>query len=221
MTGIMFDHEDLLQPKQVFIEPINYYAQVVEQRLGEFLLPFQPGVYTHGSVTPVLHANRRYFVQKKTDNGLELFPIDGDLSKITDNIVDDSGNIILSSNFMKNKQMYLSNHPTIPNRGLEIIKCLVDHHLANVSRWSESRGYKNRLCSFFNSDDAVDQVIDDGLLEEICSPLLMRINQFIDEDEWSIYFTRLVAVDLKIEKCIDYRIYEWTVNKRKNNHQND
>jgi hypothetical protein len=56
----------------------------------------------------------------------------------------------------------------------------------------------------------VVELIDEFMLESLCSSLIARVNQFVGEDIWNIYFTKLQAVDLRIEKCVDYRIYDWT-----------
>lgn len=209
MSGINFDSQDLLQPVSLFIEPITHYAELVESQFKSMLVPPPAGVYRYGDVVPVMRADKRYFVQKKTNSGVFLEPIT-DLSKVEESVVDETGKLVLSAHYMKNKQQYLSNAPTIPSRGLEIIKCLIDDHIAKICQWSESQGYYNRLCSFFVSREAVMELIDEFMLESLCSPLIVRVNQFIGDDVWNIYFTKLQAVDLRIEKCIDYRIYDWT-----------
>jgi hypothetical protein len=205
-------NHELLQPLAILIKPVAFYAQLIEQQFNDVLFPPREGVYRLGDVSPVLFANKRYFVQRKMDGRIVLEPIT-DLSKVEESIVDEEGNLILSGHYMKNKQMFLSNQPTVPSRGIEIVKCLIDEHLAKISPWSKSQGYRQRLNSYFKNAAAVHEIVEDGFLERICESLIMSVNDFIGNDVWNMYFTKVVAVDLLIEKSIDYRIYDWTMQR--------
>ena len=39
---------------------------------------------------------------------------------------------------------------------------------------------------------------------------LSQLDQFIKDDNWNIYLSRVKTTSLYIEKTVDYRIYEWT-----------
>lgn len=110
---------------------------------------------------------------------------------------------------MKNKHLYLFPEPTIPARGLCVIKAMIEEHIAKRSPWTNSSGYTNKLKSFFLPDSVYD-IVDEFFLERICESLICRVDNFIGNDVYNIYFTKMVAIDLRVEKCIDYRIYEWT-----------
>lgn len=214
MHAIDLSHNELLQPLAIIVTPIAFYAELIEQQFEHLLRPPIEGIYRVGDITPILYANKRYFIQRKVNNSIVLEPIT-DFSKVEESIVDDSGNLILSAHYMKNKQMYLSNKPSIPTRGLEITKCLVDEHFANISPWAKSQGLKQRLYSFFKDRETGIQVVDEGFLERVCESLMIKINDFIGNDVWNIYTTKIIAVDMLIEKSIDYRIYDWTLQQQK------
>lgn len=213
MSGINFESDTLLEPIAIFIEPICFYADLIEKQFSDLLLPPAPGIYRVGDIQPLLDARRQYFVQKIVDGRIQQNPITN-FSEVEDSVVDETGKLVISAHFMKNKQKYLSNQPTIPARGLEIVRCMIDDHIAKINPWAKSQGYYNRLCGFFSSREAVIEIVDGYLLESLCSSLITRVNQFIGNDEWNIYFTKVHAVDLKIDKHIDFRIYDWTQMKR-------
>lgn len=206
-----FDFTELMKPQAIMIEPVIMYASLIEQQFGHLMYPVKKGIYKAGETYPVITDEKKYFVQKNVNGVLSLEPIT-DFQSIVDSVVDENGKLIIAQHHMKNKDRFLFSEPTIPVRGIGVIKSLVEEHISKLSPWTRSEGYSKRLRAHF-LPEAVYEVVDECFLERVCESLLCKIDNFINTDVWNIYFCKIVAIDLRIEKCIDYRIYDWTLMK--------
>lgn len=211
MSDVDFDFTELMKPQSVFIEPIVMYASLVEQQFGQLMFPNKAGIYRAGEMQPVIVPERRYFFEEKINGVITMKPIT-DFQSVNASVVDENGKLVIAQHYMKNKEKLLFSEPTIPARGILVIKALVEEHIAKRAPHVKSASYSNKLKSYF-LPDAVHEVIEDYFLERICESLLCKVDTFMGNDICNIYFTKIIAIDLCIEKCIDYRIYEWTLMK--------
>lgn len=211
--------EELLKPQSVFYQNILEYAGLIEKQYGHLLRPFQEGIYTVGSFQPLMLSSKQYFLHNVENGIVKKVPI-VDISKVNEAIYDQDGKIVVSAYVMQNKESLCSNTPMLPTRGANIILNLIKYEIAVKSRWERSQGYRMALNNSFTHDSG--EVLDELMLDSFCESLVDQVNSFIGKDNWSIYFTRLVGVDICIEKTTDYRIHEWTIAQlAKNNDEQD
>lgn len=201
-------HTDLLKPTQTFFLPIFTYAVMLERQYGNLLKLPEPGIYKLGEMYPCIIPNKLYFSQRvDKHNKFVTLPITN-FNKVTDAVVDELGKLIIPASIMKNKDQYLSNTPSIPVRGLILIKLLIEKHIEMICRWTNHSTYDNKILSHFKNGGY--ELYNEGHLDKICESLFRQINDFIGNDEWHIYFVKFSGLDIVIEKAIDWRVYEWT-----------
>ena len=201
-------HSDLLKVTQNFFLPIYSHAVMIENQYGDFLKPPEQGIYKAGELFPSIISTKHYFSQRIDKfNRPVLTPITN-FNKVTDAVVDEAGNLIFPFTVMKNKEKYLTNHPTVPSRGLLLIKLMIEKHIESICRWNRYSTFNNKILAHFTNEGY--EIYNEGHIDKICESLFMQLNNFIGLDEWHIYFVKFIGLDILIEKTIDYRVYEWT-----------
>lgn len=201
-------HDELLaNPLEVMFLPVMGYAMLIEQQYGQFLLPPPEGIYRIGEADPCIYPNRMYYTKKEHANGhIERNPIT-DFENAVDKVVDDSDRLIIPEYMMRNKHQYLKQEPTIPVRGIMMVEMLVNNHIATISQYSKYNHFTRKVESQIHPDHL--NLSTDGHLERVCEPLLMQVNNFIGNDNWNIYFVKRIQAEIVVEKCCDYRIYQY------------
>ena len=202
---------EILTPINIQMLAILPYASIIEQTYSDYLLPPKQGIYKFGDLKPSIYNNRMYYVQQKMGNTVIRVPVT-DFNTVEDTIVDEMDRIVIPSFMMKQKTKYLFNTPTIPARGAEIIKLLIEHHLASTSSWANKGNYIEKMCSFFKPENS--EIVEELFLQRLCESLLCQVSNFVGNDSWNVYFVKFLGLDLCIEKCIDYRIYDWTLKEQ-------
>lgn len=205
---IFQSNDQILSPISFQMLSVLSYAAIIEQTYGDYLLPPQPGIYKYGDLNPSIYNGRSYYVQRKNGNEVIRIPVT-DFNTVEETVVDEMDKIIIPAFMMKNKSKNLFNEPTIPARGAKIIKLLIEHHLIRSSPWARKGNYVEKMCAFFKPDHV--DIVEEMYLERLCESLLCQVEEFVGGDNWNIYFVDFKGLDICISKCIDYRIYEWTM----------
>lgn len=211
--------EEILKPQNVFYQHILEYARMIESHYDHLLKPYQEGIYIAGSFEPVIVASKQYFTHVIEKGVTVKVPIK-DISKVNENIYNTDGKIVVPAYVMQNKENLCSNSPFLPTRGALIVLNLIKYEIASISRWENNQGYRMALNNSFTRD--AGEVLDELMVDRLCESLTDQVKDFIGKDTWNIYFTKLIGVDVCVEKCTDYRIHEWTLDQiKKSNHEQD
>ena len=204
-TSSDVEHPDkLLVPDEVFIISIEDDAYNLNNIYGKALKPNPEGVYLSSSLLPVLRPGQELVeaVTGKTYGVDNVMEAKNDLSN-------ESGEVVISSYHLKNKNRYLSTKGFYPVSAIQLLKIVIDKNLRRFCKYSMP--FTIGETSFYQYiTDEYKKNFNQALLEDFSSERLDQIYDFVKKDRWRMYFTRVRRNNLYIEKCVDYRIYEWT-----------
>jgi hypothetical protein len=122
---------------------------------------------------------------------------------------------ILIPQFMlvdKKRNSYLSSDPRLPTRGIKIINAIFRNYLDRFMEWKlHTSDIVCVLYNYFDLDEArEDPCLINGhelykVIHEIEIQLMDNLGDWIGDNRWSIFVTRLDATTLTIEDHGDYR----------------
>lgn len=210
--------EDLEEQMQSFVHPVAVYymrimeiAEQMEVMYSEHMKPYKEGIYVVGRAEPAIEKDKRYF-ERKVVNGKTTHVDITDFNSVQNEVVDEQGNVVITAWQMKNKDRMIGDDPRYPIRGARIVKHIIEQHLATISvRGNRCSYYNGKILAFLKEES--EWLQNEGVLEAMCEGLIKDLQAFIGHDYYNMYFVKFSGYDLKIEKCVDHRIYEWTQNK--------
>ena len=192
------------------INPIEI-AENVERLAREYLQPAKLGFYMKGGTTPVMVDGCYYFKKEVGPNG-ELVEIP--ILKIEDikgNIFNQDAELIISSRNIA----LLSDEPTVPVQGLNMVSAFVQKHLDDHSAWSRKGPTQlEDIWAEYIKPEYLHTEKTHDLVESIAELMIdvrTDVNHFIGNDKWIMHFMRRRGKDLFVEKSIDYRIHQWSI----------
>lgn len=190
---------------------LNDISNYVEKKYNNCLAFPSPGIYKHGDIFPTLINGHQYFVLNDKDKTYTKKVLE-DINKLIDGdyVVDHKGNILLTVRDIQNKYTYLSDSPTVPTVGFDVIKLLIEYYITNKNTYTnESRNIKHSLIRKISARDK-ESIFEELLSDQYIKTLFNNIDQFIGRDIYHVYFLKRVSIsDLLIEKTIDWRAYQW------------
>lgn len=188
---------------------VGYVGFALEREFQNILLPTRRGIYRINGIEPVIPATEKCYVRENTAFGEQLVEIAfDDLGKCKQAIYNKQGKMLLHNLEMARKAHMLSLEPTLPVRGLKLLRDYIDFVISRESRWAKSdyaeqRLYRNNI----NTNADVSNLLDE--LNHTLRSLQRTVYDFIDGGEWNHYRVTINYTDLVIDKCGDYRICEW------------
>lgn len=182
------------------IEPL---ASSIQIRLKEMLAPAPVGTYLQGQLEPVFGPGQAFFVIKDG----QYVPIQS-LDGVTSSVYNAKHQMVISSLYTKNQRTFLSQQPTLPYRGIQIVEGLFKQRLDQFVQWRR-RGSN----SFAWMEKHFDHTLHKSEVEEIGEYYIGEVSDLIGEwlgsYHWNLFFTKLKGSRLTIERCGDYRILDW------------
>jgi hypothetical protein len=188
-------------------------ASHIEEKFKEYLIPFDKGIYIRGKSDAVLRPGNYYYKKEKKEDGTIVETPIMSLSDIVSEVFNQSGDIVVTSKNVKQ----LSEEPTVPTIGMQIIKAFVQKTLDDKSAWlnvwlhRDQASYEEIWREFIKPEYHNDETLND-IVNNIVSTLVdLRTNiiKFIDKDTWLMHFLKVNRGDYYIEKCCDFRIWDW------------
>jgi hypothetical protein len=204
---------EFLTPTGFIILNIGDIASYIERRYGHHIVAPEQGIYIYGQKKPTLKNGVRYIIKSVKDPQEQqkiLQDINDPALNENYKILDESGNEVISSAILKNKQQLLSSYPSFPVVGMEIAKLCIEYYVSKRNIFTNNSHYLiNSIDKKFllNAPEELAQIIIDDIVFE---SVYQQVNQFIDKDVNHVYFFKLTGLtDLIIEKTIDWRAYQW------------
>ena len=220
-----------------FYTNVETHAHIAEQDYDQVLRPNKVGIYRINEHVPVLVPEvtyckkdwvainqlgvgvNRFTTIKCSTTGVEkivkgtyldiLTPVRyEDLGKLNQAIFNTKGQQVVSAFEMKYKSRLLSVGPTLPIRGIRLIRDFVDYVVHNELQWYKSRYLENKLINKNIKPEYIDG-FDIESLYSTFQQLRYQLCDFIGEDQWNHYYVTIHGYDLIVQKCADYRICEW------------
>lgn len=210
----MIDIQDL-KPEAVLCLDISEYAAQIERLCEPFLLPAPKGIYIKNRLYPVLVEGRTYFTEKKVGSGVLFVPIE-DINLVEGSVYSESRKLLIPQRMMSDKARWISDSPILPYRGTEIVKLYAKNQIDNfVSYRKYGSNYLSRVYAHMLPTRTQEEAekLDDVLQQAehtVYEHLRKKINEFIINHDWNIYFVCIKDRILTIERYCDWRIYDWT-----------
>lgn len=182
----------------------DYIHDLIDKYNHTFIDP-DPGIYLVGSDIPLLKHNQAYYSESSY---LTQTPISS-LDDVEEPILNQDGEIIIPKYIMLRKDKMLSSTPFLPVRAFQIVYALVQHVIDQVLPYTPAKDYQKDILQYVKPE--FHHLVTEGYFESILYKLINDIYMFIGSDNWNIYYIKSQRSDLIIEKSIDYRVYDWTL----------
>ena len=180
-------------------------ADTIENLCEGALAEPPSGIYHVGRLEPVMRNGKNYYYREDGESHLVT-----DLNKVTKAVYDEEGKCVVSAIYMRNKERFLSNVPMLPYHGIHIAKELVEAQLDDFVAWRRKTGKTavDVLTRHFRPDfDLEEDLVN--LVLDCCVPITREVNIFLGEHQWNIFFAKLTNSVLRLERCMDWRAWEW------------
>lgn len=184
---------------------LRFCADLVENVCGELLVDPPKGIYHVGQLDPVMVDGKSYFYR----SGTETLQVE-DVNKIDSAVYDANGNCVIPTRYMRDKVKFLANTPLLPYRGILIAKAVAVHQINNFAAYHRSgaRSFADAIRSHFRPEVPIeDELIE--LIENSCAMVRKELMLFLGDHVWNMFFTRRLGTVLRVERCMDWRAWEW------------
>lgn len=164
------------------------------------------GIYLSGSIDPIFYADSKYFWKNDQSVNIPILNIHELLTTFR-TVIDSTEKVIIRGDTLFKQRKFLQTQPDIP---VMAIKAAV----ATIIK------YLNSLCSFTHVNDIsynlyrlvkneYRDLVNNDEFDVIFYDLVSKVQDFVGEDTWHIYFYKVRGTSIIIQKTIDYRIYDW------------
>ena len=201
------DPMSLLVPDSALVVSLKDSALMLHAHMQDKLYPNPPGIYVHGSLMPIVQPSQKMFA---LGTGVPVTYQDLIEGKefTNDEICNEEGMVLIPRSIMQNRSRLLSTGGFYPISAIQTLKHYVDSQLRNLGPYvapftndSMSTKYLKPEFRYYFSEDILRPYVVD---------VIHQAEEFISRDTWRMYFTKVMADDLYIERHVDYRIYDWT-----------
>jgi hypothetical protein len=206
-------NELLTNPVESYIINIETYRDALNS-IADKLIPVK-GLYLNNSYKPLIEFNTNYYVIK--DNAYKLITDIDDIKTTKSNIYIKSNGVyelIYRYDKLKKNMSILTITPTINYSHILVLKEMIDAIITGLLHYKTySAHYKLYNCF---KEEYRDFVRNEDYLT-IFNDLYSDISEFVSDNRWNIYFTKIINNSILIEKSVDYRIYQWTLGQIEDN----
>lgn len=201
----------LTHPEETTVLSLDDYVPVFNKIKNKF--KDVKGLYLSNNYKPLIEFNSIYYVT--IDDKLTLITSIDDIKISKSNIyrkVGDSYDIYMKYTALKKLMPKLVLNPDINYIYVLFLKELVDiiingflsykPYISHIKLYSYT---KEQYWDYLKNEEYIsdfDQLYDD-------------IANIVYKHRWNIYFTKIINNSILIERMVDYRIYDWTLNKVK------
>jgi hypothetical protein len=200
---------DLLVPEAFLPIDTLEYLRYIEHNYPGLFLDNPKGVYKLGRIDPVLTDGNYYY----TKAGLAIQKPIENIDNVFEDVYDANGRIVINAMVMRNKRKFLSNTSQYSYYGVRAINYYVNMIIENHSAYIKNRRYLDKFLSCFKPEYRQDIHLQNIDIDFTLEPLHSVVYAFIAKHPWTIYLTKQLGTMCLIEKTIDYRIYDWTIQK--------
>lgn len=190
--------------EQATVIDLMEHVTAMDTAYQEALIEPPAGIYITGAIEPILLGDRKYFARSGYQNskgaGIDL----RNLFDIKDDILNENGDLVLSFKDIVHKKRFINFAPTIPVTALKVAVGIVEQYLISSCHHSK-RSHPTYRLEYLVKPEFQHLVINDDYIEQFAR-LRDRVMEFIRDDRWQVYYTRLRGTSLIIEKGLDYRV---------------
>lgn len=201
--------ELLRSNKQTYLVDLLEYSLLFEDEpFKSALLPSPKGLYLVGEIDPRLTTDKVYFDPVGLEQGVPFTGLEAILES-SNAVLNESGQVLIPKSSPQYKKKFWSTEPSVPSGALKLIKALIGEHIGSVCRHTRCSVATYHSGAYNYIRPEMTQLLESGQMAELIEKLFDEVNLFIGNDIWHIYFWDLKGTTLKIEKTVDFRIYEY------------
>lgn len=197
------DPDELLEViDEVLIQDCKDAAFAIQREYGQYLAPNPAGVYTRSHLYPVIRADMRiYSALNKRAIRIE------EILDTKEGIVDSAGKVLISARQIASKAVSLSGY--YPVSAMCIIHSAIADRLTKACMIQLPRtiAYARVVYNANATDEIMEAVVERA--QSMLHTSLSAAEEWISKDLWRIYTTSIDKCAVRIEKRMDYRIYDW------------
>lgn len=201
--------------KRRYLFSIEVAAQFIENSLGSILIPYPEGLYFKGHEKPVVQFNQKYYRIDRTPEGALIEVPVMSAADLTGNIFSIDGEVVISRSMLLNGGSLISNKPTVPVYGREIVFAAIQDFLQRIQIYKKNTkcesGFKEiieKLVEPRFQNPANICLIKDHLLEAT-RDIFYDIRQFTTKSGWDVLLVERNRDTVIIDDVGDFRIHEY------------
>lgn len=204
--GIINPNKLLDKIQSVMVIDLLEEVSVLEDELLDTLVPPPPGIYVKNSLKPIIDYNKTYYTkQDYLQRPIQCSSLEEVLALKSD-ILNHEGEIVLDYRQVILRKNMLFNEPTLPVMGIRLMISVILDYLTTIAPHTRCLKYE-RQEQLVKED--FHWLIEQDKFEEKFEKILDMIFDFVNEDVWHIYFTRIRGSTFVLEKVVDYRIFRY------------
>lgn len=203
-------NELLTYVEEVAVIDLLTHAMSLDEGMRDALNEPPEGLYLVGSIEPIMAVGRAYFPRSQWNNPKAIIR---DFSKITDikeEIINSNMETVLTVRDLVTKSRFFRNEPTIPVMAMKAGIGIVEQYLSSICRHSRRTHPTYRLEYLVKNEHR--NLVDSDEYMHSFEKLLDQVMEFVGDDNWCYYFTKIKGSSLIIEKGIDHRIFKFYEN---------
>lgn len=194
----------LLTPEEILVFSIKENADELHKSFAKALIPNPEGIYLRTELEPKIRPGMKVIGERSHKEYAYK-----DLGKADEGLRNESGDILIPEYAVLNKETMLSQTGFYSISAINLIKAAIDINLRRMCKYAIPFTNINNAVGKCLKPDYAHLLNEDAFNAFIETPL-SQLDQFIKDDNWNIYLSRVKTTSLYIEKTVDYRIYEWT-----------
>lgn len=195
---------------------IDEYAAQIEFQFSEFFIPYAVGIYPIGEEEPVLVPGETYYRLERLAKGMRMevpvHYIPGQKLDLQGDIYNTRNEIVLSQHFTRNPNRFLSERPSIPVLGRQLVQAYIDDVVYRIQQFRKPISGNLQLEKVLQrvapscppAHEAMEEFIQDYL-----TPLKYDIMCFTGTSSWNIFSVSRSKETLIVENMGDFRIADW------------
>ena len=197
------DPMSLLTTDEILVVSLRDHAFHLHGSIGDKLVPNPEGIYVRGKLFPVISPKDQLFILE-TGKPVKY----ENLATINESVCNNQGKVLITKDVMCRKQTMLSYSGFYPISALQLLKANVDLNIRRYSRFAAPFTNETVAINYLKPEHR--HLFSSDFFDDYTSDALEQAFEFISKDNWRIYFTKVMADSLYIERSIDYRIFDWT-----------
>lgn len=186
------------------IDLMEHVTSMDEQYIKALIEPIK-GIYVIGHVEPLLNDGKLYYPKALYPNPKSRIKSLDNLASINDDIVNEQGEVVITLKDLVLKGKFLKREPTVPVTAVKAAISVIEQYLISSS-WYTKRSHPQYRLEYLVKPECQVMVVNDEYLD-VFQRLRRLVMNFVGDDQWNIYFTKIKGTNFIIEKAIDYRIY--------------
>lgn len=207
--------EQMLMPKAHVIFDLLPIAFYLQHKAGNLFLSPRPGIYREFDLEPFLDI-ASYYEVANTNSSIQVKGFDLVNSAIMGDVYTTYGRPIMKHHEFRQLKTKLTTNPVGPIVQMKFLIELIENELDYLCKFERrtnviERIENNNFRRFFT--DQGFEIFDHGGLDRIYRQLLDDVDFFVGSDNYNIYSLDVKPPRVVIEKCEDFRIYDWTRRK--------